>query len=150
MSGGLGDRGIEQALLVLLRRPADGIEQPQPGNVRAVLTVEGDPGPVGEHGAGFKEIDLFVFADERDHIAGLAAGPAAVVLEGGINLKGRAVVVVERAETLEHFPLGLQRHIRADHGHDVAGFLDLLGQGYPVFRQGTPAGEGPTGPTDRA
>lgn len=49
------------------------------------------------------------------------------------------MIFVEGTQSLEGGSEGTQRNVAADDGDDVAGFLDLLFEGNPIFRQETPA-----------
>src|SRR5437870_4083565 len=77
-----------------------------------------------------------MFLNKIDDIALFIAGPTPIALPARIDVERRAVVVVERTEAFEGGPDGAQRHVAADDIDNVVGLLDLLDQGYPVFRQG--------------
>src|SRR5262245_33107908 len=65
----------------------------------------------------------------------LLARPAAIALPTGIDLEGRAVIVVERAQGQEFAAGRLQAEVAA---HDIDDVVGLLHLGYPVVGQGPP------------
>ena len=88
----------------------------------------------------FAKIDAFVFLNESQDVAGFLARPAPIALAPWVDVEGRAMVVVERAETFEDGADLAQANVRADDIDNVVGVLDLLNlthQGSPFFRQMT-------------
>src|SRR5437868_1493547 len=71
---------------------------------------------------------MFMFFDELDDVAELAARPAAITLAAGIDVEGRPMIVVEGAQSLEGGPNGPQGDVAADDIDNVVRVLDLLFQ----------------------
>src|SRR5262245_6198402 len=78
--------------------------------------------------------------DKFDDIAIRATCPAFVALAARIDVERRLVIVMKRADAFEGGADGAQIDVAADDIDDVIGFLDALGQGYPIFRQRAPLG----------
>src|SRR5262245_25995130 len=76
--------------------------------------------------------------NKLDDIAKCAASPRAIALPPRIDVKRRPGIVVEGTEPLERRAGRAQIDVAADDIDDVVGFLDALGQGYPIFRQRAP------------
>src|ERR1700720_4695695 len=73
--------------------------------------------------------------NKLDDIAVLITGPTTVTLAPRIDVKGRAVIVVEGANTLEGRSGRAQRDVTANDIDDVVGLFNLLCQGYPIIGQ---------------
>src|SRR5262245_62219090 len=71
-------------------------------------------------------------------VAVFAARPAPIALPARIDVEARSMVIMERAKALIGGAGRTQGNIAANHINDVVGVFDLLGQGYPVARQGPP------------
>src|SRR5262245_11416127 len=78
--------------------------------------------------------------DKLDDIAKCAAGPTAIALPPRIDVERRPRIVVKRTEPFERRADRAQIEVTADDIDDVVGFLDALGQGYPIFPQRAPQG----------
>ena len=83
------------------------------------------------------------FLNKSDDIAVFITRPAFVILPLLIDSERGAVIVVEGTKSFEGSARRPQLDIVADDGDDVTRFLHLLGQGCPVFGQGTPTGKRP-------
>ena len=88
--------------------------------------------------------------NEINYVAELATGPTTISLPLRIDVKRRAVVVVERAQPFMGMTGGAQRAIITDDVHDVVGLFNLFDQGYPIIRQKTPVPNGVTNPCEKA
>jgi hypothetical protein len=70
-----------------------------------------------------------------------AAGPTTVTLAARVNVEGRTLVVVERAEAFEGGAGAAQKHVAADDIDNVVCLFDPLFQGVPIVAHGAPADE---------
>ena len=77
---------------------------------------------------------------ESKDIAVFSARPAPVILKLRVDVKRRAMIVVERTKAFELFAGGAQSDIGANDVDNVVRFLDPLGQASPIVRQKTPVG----------
>jgi hypothetical protein len=78
---------------------------------------------------------VIVFHDEADDIAMFLARPALIALPLRMDIKGRPMVLVKRAQSPEGRADLAQSDITADDIHDVVGLFD---PGYQVIGQGVP------------
>ena len=78
--------------------------------------------------------------NEIKDIAVFSARPAPIILKLRVDIKRRAMIVVERTKAFELFAGGVQSDIGADDIDYVVGFLDPFGQASPIVRQKTPVG----------
>src|SRR5262249_36133323 len=129
--------GVEQALVVLLRRPADGVEQLEllgrPDRVAVLLEL--DAGAAGQHLQRLGKADARVLLNKTDDVAVFTTGPPGVAVAGRVDGEGGPRVVVEGAQALEGGAGRAQGNILADDIDDVVGLFYLLD---PVVRQGPP------------
>ena len=85
-----------------------------------------DAGAGGEFPHGVGERQVFVFSDEGDGVAALAAAEAMERLARRIDAERRRFLVVERAERLETRAGAFHRDVRADEVLDAGGGEYLL------------------------
>ena len=82
--------------------------------------------PFGQPPHGFGEGDVFVFLDEREHVAALVTAEAMKDLSMRIDVEARRFLFVKRAEGDEVCAGAFEREIRANDIDDVAGGADLF------------------------
>src|ERR1035437_4943477 len=82
--------------------------------------------PVGQPPYRLGEVYVLEFLDEAEHVPALVAAEAMENLAVGIDVEAGGLLFVKRAERDEIGPGALERHVRPDHIHDVAGSADLF------------------------
>jgi len=85
-----------------------------------------NPRPAGQEIHRLGEIQPLDPLHEADHIAVFTAGPATVALPVGIDIEGRAAIIVEGAQSFENPPGLTQGQITTDDIYDVVGGFDAL------------------------
>ena len=102
------------------------LEMPRLLLAGVLFILQRDLGPVGQPPHRLREINVLVFLDEGEHVAALVAAEAMEDLAVGIDVEAGALLLVKRAERDEVGPGALERQVRPDHIHDVAGSADLF------------------------
>ena len=122
-------RRIQQALVKLLRRPADHIKH---GGAALVLQgipsfFQGDSGATGQKFECLGKTYPFVILNKLEDIAVFITSPAFVTLILLIDEERGVAIVVEWTKPLEPCASrGTQFEIAFDHRNDVVGFFDLF------------------------
>src|SRR5258706_4018274 len=91
-----------------------------------LLIFQGDFGPVRQPPNCFREVDAFIYLDEREHVAAFMAAEAMENLLVRIDVETGGLFFVKRAQGNEVGPGALEGKIGADDIHDVTGSTDLF------------------------
>jgi len=125
-AGFIGQRALPALgyLLVDLQQPF--LEMPRLLLPRVLLILERNFRPVRQPAHRLREVNVLVFLDEGEHVAALMTAEAMEDLAMGVDVEARRLLLVKRAERDEVGSGSLERQVRPDHIHDVAGSADLF------------------------